>query len=64
MLVSLLLTIFGKVFLTSAKVTTMYQKSGVHIHTQTAFDFKLNFDIIARKDTFLKNSPCYITKVP
>ena len=39
----------------------MFQKSRGHIHTQTAFDFKLNRDVIARKDTFQENR-CYIAK--
>ena len=32
----------------------MFQKSGGYIHTQIALDFKLNLDVIARKDTFKK----------
>ena len=45
----------------SVKVTTMVQKSGGYIHTQTASDFQLNLDVLARKDTFQKII-CYIAK--
>jgi len=34
----------------SAKIITMFQKSREYIHTQTALNFKLNLDVIARKD--------------
>ena len=36
----------------SATAITMFQKRGGYIHTQSALDFKLNLDVIARKDTF------------
>ena len=41
-------------FKMSAMVITIFQKSGGYIHAKTALDFKLNFDVIARKYTFQK----------
>ena len=43
----------------SSKVITMLRKKEGHIHTQTALDFKLNIDVIARKDTFRKQYLLY-----
>ena len=33
----------------------MFQESGGYMYTQTALDFKLNVDVVARKDTFQKS---------
>ena len=33
----------------------MFQQSAGHIHAQAVLDFKLNLDLMARKDAFRKN---------
>ena len=33
----------------------MFQESGGYMYTQTVLDFKLNVDVVARKDKFQKS---------
>ena len=37
-------------------------KHGGYIHTQTALNFKLNFEVITRNDLFQKKIFCHIIK--